>query len=250
MLRLLLRGQHGVPVLCTAGLSGWAPCRLRRHGHSASIPHAFAPAALRALLASRGKPCGYPRRAALGAPRYRRTGLRRIGQASGYERSPASWPSVWLISTAVLHSSAPAILKMIASVAYARRARSCPCANARSRPGAPVILAQFRAPSAAHAPPRRRREPTRRHGWWSQPVGRAGRIASAWTEASSRSTIKTTLSLTHSQPRCFALLQKSTLQFLTKAPIHGITIVLLHKSPDAACHLHALADSCDLKETP
>jgi len=28
----------------------------------------FAPAALCALLASRGKPCGYPRRAALGAP--------------------------------------------------------------------------------------------------------------------------------------------------------------------------------------
>ena len=28
----------------------------------------FAPAALRASLSSRGKPCGYPRRAALGAP--------------------------------------------------------------------------------------------------------------------------------------------------------------------------------------
>ena len=41
-----------------AGLSGCAPCRLCRHGHSASIPHAFAPAALRAPLASRGKPCG------------------------------------------------------------------------------------------------------------------------------------------------------------------------------------------------
>jgi len=41
---------------------------MRRHGHSASIPHAFAPAALRALLASRGKPYGYPRRAKLGAP--------------------------------------------------------------------------------------------------------------------------------------------------------------------------------------
>ena len=31
-----------------AGLSGCAPCRRCRHGHSASIPHAFAPAALRA----------------------------------------------------------------------------------------------------------------------------------------------------------------------------------------------------------
>ena len=50
---------------CAAGLSGCAPCRLRRHGHSASIPHAFAPAALRASLASRGKPCGLsPPRAA------------------------------------------------------------------------------------------------------------------------------------------------------------------------------------------
>ena len=42
---------------CAAGLSGYAPCRLCRHGHSASIPHAFAPAALRASLVSRGKPC-------------------------------------------------------------------------------------------------------------------------------------------------------------------------------------------------
>ena len=48
----------GVSARCAAGLSGCAPCRLCRHGHSASIPHAFAPAALRASLASRGKPCG------------------------------------------------------------------------------------------------------------------------------------------------------------------------------------------------
>ena len=38
----------GVSARCAAGLSGCAPCRLCRHGHSASIPHAFAPAALRA----------------------------------------------------------------------------------------------------------------------------------------------------------------------------------------------------------
>ena len=43
---------------CTAGLSGCAPCRLCRHGHSASIPHSFAPAALRASLASRGSAQG------------------------------------------------------------------------------------------------------------------------------------------------------------------------------------------------
>jgi len=50
------------------GFAGCAPCRLCRHGHSAPIPHAFAPAALRASLASGGKPCGLspPRR--LGAP--------------------------------------------------------------------------------------------------------------------------------------------------------------------------------------
>ena len=41
-----------------AGLSGCAPCRLCRHGRPASIPHAFAPAALRAPLASRGSAQG------------------------------------------------------------------------------------------------------------------------------------------------------------------------------------------------
>jgi hypothetical protein len=41
-----------------AGLSGCAPCHLCRHGHSTPIPPAFAPAALRALLASRGSAQG------------------------------------------------------------------------------------------------------------------------------------------------------------------------------------------------
>jgi hypothetical protein len=40
------------------GFAGCAPCRLCRHGHSASIPPAFAPAALRASLASRGSAQG------------------------------------------------------------------------------------------------------------------------------------------------------------------------------------------------
>ncbi len=40
------------------GFTGYAPRRRCRHGHSASIPHAFAPAALRALLASRGSAQG------------------------------------------------------------------------------------------------------------------------------------------------------------------------------------------------
>jgi len=44
----------GVLARCAAGLSGCAPCRRCRHCHSASIPHAFAPAALRASLASSG----------------------------------------------------------------------------------------------------------------------------------------------------------------------------------------------------
>lgn len=39
-----------------ARLSGCAPCRLRRHSHSASILHVFAPAALRAALASLSAP--------------------------------------------------------------------------------------------------------------------------------------------------------------------------------------------------
>ena len=43
---------------CVAGRSGWAPKRRRRHGQSASIPHVFAPLALRASLASGGKPWG------------------------------------------------------------------------------------------------------------------------------------------------------------------------------------------------
>ena len=47
-----------VSARCAAGLSGGAPCRLCRHGHSASIPPAFAPAALRALLASGGSAQG------------------------------------------------------------------------------------------------------------------------------------------------------------------------------------------------
>ncbi len=47
------------------GFAGCAPCRLCRHGHSASIPHAFAPVALRASLASGGSAKAHPRRASL-----------------------------------------------------------------------------------------------------------------------------------------------------------------------------------------
>lgn len=50
----------GVSAQSATGLSGCAPCRLCRHGHSASIPHAFAPAVLRALLAAKGSAQGPP----------------------------------------------------------------------------------------------------------------------------------------------------------------------------------------------
>ena len=63
--RLEIWNGLGVSAHSAAGLSGYAPCRLCRHGHSASIPHAFAPAALRASLASRESPASYPRRAML-----------------------------------------------------------------------------------------------------------------------------------------------------------------------------------------
>lgn len=82
----------GVSAHSAAGLSGCAPCRLRCHGHLASIPHAFAPAALRASLASRGKPC----RAMLGAPRCRRTrwrSLRQVVQVRAVLNAGGSCPS-------------------------------------------------------------------------------------------------------------------------------------------------------------
>ena len=70
-LSLWLQKEQGVSAHSTAGLSGYAPCRLRRHGHSASIPHAFAPAALRAdACTPEESPAGYPRRAGLGVPGY------------------------------------------------------------------------------------------------------------------------------------------------------------------------------------
>ena len=67
----------------TAGLSGCAPCRLRCHGHPASIPHAFAPggAARFACLQGIGaRPI--PAARGLAPLEDRRTGFRRIGQAS------------------------------------------------------------------------------------------------------------------------------------------------------------------------
>ena len=78
----MLRRSWACRCLAPPGFAGCAPCRLCRHGHSAPIPHAFAPAALRTMFASRGKPCGLspPRRA--WRPLIPPTRLRRIGPAS------------------------------------------------------------------------------------------------------------------------------------------------------------------------
>ena len=78
------------------GSSGCAPCFVANHGHSASIPHAFAPAALRAALASGGKPCWLsPPRGAwrpFGEPNRQR----RIGRASAppHGQCPAGTPGL------------------------------------------------------------------------------------------------------------------------------------------------------------
>src|SRR5256885_7615324 len=56
--------KNGRACRCLAppGLAGCAPCRLCRHGHSAPIPHAFAPAALRASLAPGDRRKAHPDR--------------------------------------------------------------------------------------------------------------------------------------------------------------------------------------------
>jgi hypothetical protein len=84
-----------VSARCAAGLSGFAPCRLCRHGHSASIPHAFAPAALRAPLASRGKPSGLSPPRDAWRPSMQPNRLRRIGPASTPPRWTAHWRTRW-----------------------------------------------------------------------------------------------------------------------------------------------------------
>jgi len=94
-------GCFGRVGASAAGLSGCAPCRLCRHVHSASIPHAFAPAALRAALASRESPTGYPRRATLGAPR-----CRRIGPSSAPPRWTARWRTRWRLLRQVVRMRA------------------------------------------------------------------------------------------------------------------------------------------------
>ena len=85
----------GVSAHSAAGLSGCAPCRLRCHGHSASIPHAFAPAALRASLASRGKPCGLSPPRDAWRPSMPPNRLRRIGPASAPPRWTGRWRTRW-----------------------------------------------------------------------------------------------------------------------------------------------------------
>ena len=88
-------GCFGRVGASAAGLSGCAPCRLCRHGHSASIPHAFAPAALRASLASRGKPCGLSPPRDAWRPSMPPNRLRRIGPASAPPRWTGRWRTRW-----------------------------------------------------------------------------------------------------------------------------------------------------------
>ncbi|PAV92400.1 hypothetical protein WR25_23396 [Diploscapter pachys] len=89
-----------------------------------SRPFGFNPSRLRACGAARfaclqGKALrAIPAALRLAPLERRRTGLRRIGRAGayGWAAAAASWLSASLISTAVLHSSALAILKISASV--------------------------------------------------------------------------------------------------------------------------------------
>ena len=89
-----------------AGLSGCAPCRLCRHGHSASIPHAFAPAALRASLASRGKSCGLSPPRDAWRPSMTPNRLRRIGPASAPPRWTGRWRTRWRLLRQVVQMQA------------------------------------------------------------------------------------------------------------------------------------------------
>ena len=96
----------GVSAHSAAGLSGCAPCRLRCHGHSASIPHAFAPAALRAALASGGKPCGLSPPRDAWRPSMRPNRLRRIGPASAPPRWAGRWQTRWRLLRQVVRMRA------------------------------------------------------------------------------------------------------------------------------------------------
>ena len=86
----------GVSARCAAGLSGCAPCRLRRHGHSASIhsrlrAYGAARCALRAALASGGKPCG------LSPPQW--TGLANTLELAAAGCANACRPQRWRFSS-------------------------------------------------------------------------------------------------------------------------------------------------------
>ena len=74
------------------GLRPVPPCR---HGHSASVPHAFAPAALRAALASRGSAQGPSPPRAAWRPSMLPNWRCRIGPASAPPRWTGSWRTRW-----------------------------------------------------------------------------------------------------------------------------------------------------------
>jgi hypothetical protein len=120
------------------GFSGCAPCRLRCHGHSAAIPPAFAPEALRASLTSWGKPCGLSPPRGLGAPRYRRTG----GAGSARVSAPP-------YGQCTMGTPGPAAAGC-ANACRPRRWRFVACVSRRTDHGRPLGLAGGSTPRVQH----------------------------------------------------------------------------------------------------
>ena len=81
------------------------PARLRGLTFK-TVAHAFAPAALRASLASRGKPCGLSPPRAAWRPSMRPNRLRRIGPASAPPRWTVHWRTRWSLLRQVVQMRA------------------------------------------------------------------------------------------------------------------------------------------------
>ena len=167
------------------GFTGYAPCRL------AVTAIRLNPSRLRACGAARfaclrGSPCS-PRRAGLGALDTTGTGgagsTRPAPTAAGPPRAGFQPRS----SARPCCIRALAILKMIASVGMCSPRSTLPMCRTLDTGQVRQRLLRDAAFRPQRAPPRRRLAPTLGIvGWWRRPVGCAGWIASAWTEASSR----------------------------------------------------------------
>ena len=127
----------------TAGLSGCAPCRLRCHGHPASIPHAFAPggAARFACLQGIGaRPI--PAALSLAPLKYRRTGLRRIDQAS----APPQWVGLGWVRQSLLR-------QVVRMRAFLNAGGSCPSRHdGRFTDTPPGLAMEIPRPTSRPAP--------------------------------------------------------------------------------------------------